>query len=108
VISDSPAMVFAFAVLLPFLLWRCAFHCNIELGADTLTVRNPFNTRVLQLADIVNVESGYSGIEIKLRSGKKRTAWAVQRTNLSLFLGRETRSDRIVAEIRAAAGVASQ
>lgn len=107
VISDFPAMVFVSAALLPFFVWRCAFHCSIELSSDTLVVRNPFTTQVVQLADIVTVESGYSGIEIRLRNGKKRTAWAVQRANLSLLLRRETRSDRIVAEIRAAALVAN-
>jgi len=102
VISDFPLMAVT-SILLPCLLiWRCALHPKIELAEQTLRLTNPFATHELPLREIVGVESGYSGIEIRLRNGRKKTAWAVQRTNVALCLGRPTRSDQVVREIRAA------
>ena len=106
VISDFPLLVIA-SVLLPSLLtWRCAIHPKIEIDGQTLRLTNPFATHVFQLKDIVGVESSYSGIEIRLGNGKKKTAWAAQRTNVAHYLDRPTRSDQIVREIRAAASKA--
>ena len=102
IISNLPLLAGASAVLPAFFVWRCALHPRIELDDRTICVVNPFASHVLRLDEIVAIEPSYSGLEIRVADGGRTTAWAVQRSNFSLFLGQRSRSDRVADEIRAA------
>ncbi len=102
IISNYPLMAAACAVLPAFFVWRCALHPRIELDDRIIRIVNPFASHVLRLNEVVAIEPSYSGLEIRSADGGKTTAWAVQRSNYSLFVGRRTRSDRVADEIRAA------
>lgn len=63
-----------------------------------IIVRNPLRTRLFAWADVTNVSPGYSGLRIEQQSGTV-TAWAVQKTNLSIALNRRTRADDIAKQL---------
>lgn len=99
-ISGAPEIAIAFAVGIPFGLWRCAFVPRIEVDRHALEVVNPFGNVSIPANDVKRVSSGYAGIEIDRRTGRSRLAWAVQQSNFIMILGRKNRSDRVVEAIQ--------
>jgi hypothetical protein len=63
---------------------------------------NPLSKYRVELSDIADVQSGYSGLRIRSHDGGGVIAWAVQKSNVMFWVGnRHTRSDKIAAEILA-------
>lgn len=82
-----------------FLLWRMAISTYVELQHDVLLVRNPFRRLTVSLSDIEGCEPGYWGLRLRLRDKRSIQAMAIQKTNTSAWLGRETEADRICGQI---------
>ncbi len=82
------------------LVWRFAYHPRISITGDDLVVRNPLRTRRIPVAEVTDVQPGYSGLQFSQLSGPNVVGWAVQKTNVAQWLRRETRADRIAAEVR--------
>jgi hypothetical protein len=84
-----------------------AFRPRVCLDHGAVTVVNPLRTWVLPLDQVrPTVTAGYDGVTIVcLEAGQVRTinVWAVQKWNLSSWLGRQTRADRVAKEIATAA-----
>lgn len=80
--------------------WMGVVRVRVELGSEGLVVHNPVRTRRLRLVDIDAVDPAYEGLKLHLKNGQVVTVVAVQRWNVSLWLDRRTRSDRIADEIR--------
>jgi len=87
-------------------LWWFTWHPSITLEADRVVVRNPFGTVTVPLAQIASTSPGYAGLVLRRWDGTAVTAWAVQKTNLATWLHRETRADRVAAQILRAAHTA--
>lgn len=57
-----------------------AFRSRIELDQGRLRVVNPLSSKVLLVADVVEVRPGSTGVEFVLASGRVVSAFAVQCT----------------------------
>jgi hypothetical protein len=98
----AAAMLAAVAAGLIWFSWRP----SLTLLDDRVVVRNPLGTVTVPLRRIVATGPGYTGLVLRLADGRVVTAWAVQKTNLATWLHRETRSDRVAAQILRAAHAA--
>lgn len=101
-IASSDVVSPILGMLVAFGAWRFFVHPSLQLTQNSLIIVNPIRRLEVGLAEIADISSGYSGLEIRLRDGRMLTAWAVQRTNAALVAGRETRSDRIADIIQRA------
>lgn len=79
-------------------LWLVYFRPRVILAVDYLQVVNPFSSTRIELSSIVALEPGWSGLEV-VTAERTYRAWAVQQPNLHSMFGKESRSDRVVAEI---------
>lgn len=71
------------------------FWPRLGVGDDGyVTVRN-VRTRRFLLTDIVRTEATNAGIDLYLRSGRFKTAWAVQKSNFAFMRGWTTRADQV-------------
>lgn len=92
------------AIVVP---WRLAFHPRVILTERAVTVVNPVRKTTIPL-DRVAPHGGaaYTGLKIfGVVDGQVVTvaAWAVQKSNLAVWLSRDTRADRIREAIEQAA-----
>jgi hypothetical protein len=90
----------AFLTMLLFLpptvfFWLFIIRPWIAADSDGVTVRNPLSIRRFRYPDIAAATPGYYGIAIRPRSGRGIVAVAVQKSNLSSWMNRETRADRV-------------
>ncbi|MEV5982593.1 hypothetical protein [Streptomyces sp. NPDC052114] len=85
-----------------------AFATSVAMTDDKLVVRNLGLVDWIPLQDIKAVEGGYSGLTITAHDGRVLRGRAVEEPNYALWLGRRTRSDRVVADIRAASRRAAE
>jgi hypothetical protein len=92
----------AFALLAPVGFWLFALRPYVELTPVALVVQNPIRRWRLPLSDIRSVEGGYSGLQIEMKDGRQIGAWAVQRSNAAMWIGRSTRSDGVLRSIQQA------
>ena len=76
---------------------RYARRVRLIAGPDGLLVVNVFKERRLGWSEIESAIPGYHGISIQLHDGTTVVAGAVQKANLTEWLGRRTRAD-VVAE----------
>ena len=85
-----------------------ALRPSITLTDSELVVRNKFRTYRIDLRTIARVDAGYHGIAVQTRHGQVVHGWAVQKSNLARWLGRQTRADLVVEaiekELKAGAG----
>ena len=88
------------ALGIPILI--AAFKPRISVTPTAVVIVNPLRRTRVKLDDIANVEPGWGGIAISTIDGATIMAWAVQRSNVSLWLHRKTRADAVAAAIRAA------
>jgi hypothetical protein len=79
---------------------------SLQVTPTTVSVRNMFVTRKRELVEIVKVYGTYNGLVIKSANRRRMTAWAVPKYNISVWLKRESRSDRVAAEILRRAKIA--
>lgn len=92
----------AWIALHAVVVWRLAFYPRIVITHEVLEVWNPILRYRVALIDIEDCDSGYQGIEIRRRSGRNFSAWAVQRSNFMWLIRRKVRSDHVVARINEA------
>ena len=74
------------------------FYVRLILSEDAVIIRN-IRTQTIRYADIESVEPMYEGLVVKA-NGRRHVALAIQRWNISLFLRRRTRADRIADEVQ--------
>ncbi|MET0491724.1 MAG: PH domain-containing protein [Actinoplanes sp.] len=94
-------------VIFPFLVglmlwWLSTIRPALTLTGEEVIVRNPVRTTRVPLADIAEVRPGRRGVTIRTTDDRKVSAWAVQRSNLARWTGRDTRADQVTEAIRAA------
>ena len=70
-----------------------AHRSRVTCTPNELVIVNLLRERRLNWGAIATAESGYWGVVIRLKNGRRVTATAVQKSNLSELLGRRTRSD---------------
>jgi hypothetical protein len=100
-------MAVAWCLFVGAVCWVMAFRPRVMLSSDTLVIVNPIGRRRIALADIKAVEPGYNGMVVTLRNGRTRTAWAVQKANISWPFRRQTRADQVAAAVGIAAGLSA-
>ncbi|WP_345365904.1 hypothetical protein [Actinoallomurus liliacearum] len=95
----------ALLVLPCFVVWLwCAFlRPSIGLTSTELVLRNKYRTERVELRTIQAVVPSSGGLVIVVDGRPACTGWAVQKSNLALWLNREGRADRIAEQIRQAA-----
>jgi hypothetical protein len=76
-------------------LYLAVFRIRVVVTTDQLHIYNPFRTRVVSLGDIDRVEQEYEGMKLRLKNGKAITVTAIQKWNVSVWLGRTTRADQV-------------
>lgn len=81
--------------------YTSALRPSITLTNSELVIRNKFRTYRIDLNTIVRVDAGYHGVGVQTRHGQVH-GWAVQKSNLARWLGRETRADLVVEAIEKA------
>ncbi len=86
--------------------WFAAFRPSVTLAGETLVVRNRWRTCRVPLSSVEAVEPGYSGLTVVVDGRVAAVAWAVQKSNIAMGLGRSTRADRVAEHIREAARAA--
>ncbi len=79
---------------------RYAFRARVTATDDALLVVGCFSERRIPWSDVVGADPGYSGITVHLRDGSSVVAAAVQKANLSVWLGHRTRADAVAGFIR--------
>lgn len=82
-----------------------SFATSLAITEDRLIVRNLGLLDWMPLQEIKSVEAGYGGLTITAHDGRVLRARAVEKPNYAQWLGRRTRADRVVEEIRFAAGL---
>jgi hypothetical protein len=95
-------IVIAGSILMP---WLLAFRPSVRLDSTTVTIVNPGKTTRIPLQSARVGGPGYDGVQIVWLDGNRMRitdAWAVQKSNLSTWRGRQTRADRCAAVIAAA------
>ncbi|WP_149825830.1 hypothetical protein [Streptomyces tailanensis] len=80
-----------------------SFWTSLTLTDHEVIIRNLGWTRTAPLATVTRAQAGYSGIEIETSESRHMTAMAVQKANLSVWLGRRTRADEVAEAIQEAA-----
>jgi hypothetical protein len=80
---------------------RVLVYPRLILGGEVITVVNPIVTRHVKWTDIdaFDITTSYSGLAIHLTDGSTLIAMAVTKSNLMMWLRRQTRADEIVAEL---------
>jgi hypothetical protein len=83
--------------------WLFAGRPRLTLRADRLVVQNPVRRYDIAMSAVLGARAGYCGIIIDVRPNRTVVAWAVQKSNLSGWLGRKTCADEVAARVMAAA-----
>lgn len=98
---DAPERILGgtLIVLAAYVWWLLVYRLQLRVTPSQLIVRNVFRTREVALEDIKDVRPAYEGTKVHLTNGKHVTVLALQRWNVSLWLDRETRADRVAEEI---------
>lgn len=107
-VGNEPSVVLLWVAFAAIMIgaWRWAFVPFIALTDTGVVIQNRLLRATVAYADIAAVQPGYSGLTITRRSGGSVTAWAVQKTNMKRWQGREdTRADQVAGAIRARAGL---
>jgi len=91
------------AVLAAAVVYSAVLRPRVVLAGARLHVVNPWRSITIRWDDVLDANAGFGGVSIMLRSGAVVTAWAVQKSNLSGWVGRTTRADELAAAIRARA-----
>jgi hypothetical protein len=76
-------------------LWRYALVPFVAVSREALIVRNPLVKRRIPWSEIASCVPSYYGLQIGTHNGRTVTAVAIPKGNLSLWLNRLTRPDRI-------------
>lgn len=87
-----------------WIVWMVSARIVLAIGRDRVLIRNPLRTHVVELSAIADVKPQYEGLRIDTVDGRSIIAVAVQHWNISLFLKRRTRADRITELIQQRAG----
>ena len=77
-----------------------AVRARIVATDDVLLLVGCLSERRIPWVDVVGADPGYFGMTVYLRNGSSVVAGAVQKTNLSSWLGRRTRADAVAEFIR--------
>ncbi|WP_158289854.1 PH domain-containing protein [Micromonospora sp. S4605] len=93
----APLAIAAPYGLIGFAMWRRIFHPRLSAGPEGLILRGPWRTIRVPWSAVVRCDAGYHGITITCADGSRVVAPAPQRSNLSRWLGRETRADVVAA-----------
>lgn len=78
------------------IVWLMTFRTIVAVGRDAMVIRNPLRTFVVELDDIATLTPEYEGLVVRTSQGKKMTAVAIQRWNLTLFFRRRSRAEDAV------------
>lgn len=93
-------------VAAPLAVWLLAYRPRIILSDTTVTVVNPLRTTIIRLDHLAPASgAGYGGVRIMYVADghiNRVNAWSVQKSNLSVWLSRDTRADRVSRAIAAA------
>lgn len=92
--SNLPGAIVVVGVVSLF-SWRGVLAPYIEVTKAALVVRNPLRRWVIPWEEIVDVRPGYSGLTIQRVTKSPIVAWAVQKMNISVWLGWRTRADDV-------------
>jgi hypothetical protein len=79
---------------------RYALRARIVAMDEALVVVGCLSRREIPWSEVVGADPGYSGITVHLRDGSSVVAGAVQKANVSVWLGRPTRADEVAGFIR--------
>jgi PH (Pleckstrin Homology) domain-containing protein len=95
-------------VIFPFLVglliwWLATIRPALTLTGTEVIVRNPIRIIRMPLGDVTGVRPGRRGVTICVADDCKVAAWAVQKSLLARWTGRDTRADQVSEAIRAAA-----
>ncbi|WP_433178400.1 hypothetical protein [Actinoallomurus sp. CA-150999] len=93
-------------LLFPFFagwLWWIAFRPSISLTSTELVLRNKRGTERVDLRTIESVMPSSEGLVVFVGGRPAYVGWAVQKSNLALWLGRPGRADEVAEQIRQAA-----
>ena len=86
-------------LLILLTVWRWYLLPYIGLAHDALVVQGAFVQRSARYADIRDARPGMYGLRIETTGEGSMRAWAVQKSQLSEWRGRDTLADIIAAEI---------
>ena len=94
-------------VIFPFLVglmlwWLATIRPALTLSETEVIVRNPIRIIRVPLADVTDARPGRRGVTICVADDCKVAAWAVQKSGLARWTGRDTRADQVAEAIRAA------
>lgn len=93
----APLAIGATYGVMGFVMWRRIFHPRLSAGPEGLVLRHPWRTVRVPWSAVVRCDPGYYGITITCADGSRVVAPAPQKSNLSRWLGRETRADAAAA-----------
>lgn len=79
---------------------------RVVCASDAVEVVGLVTRRRIGWHEVVGATPGYWGLQIDLRDGSVVIAGAVQKANVSVWLGRRTRSDELAELIASRAGTA--
>jgi hypothetical protein len=68
---------------------------SVEATERGIAIRNPIGHREIPWSDVVDVSTSIWGLRISLADGSTSVAWAVQKSNWSIWNNRRTRADHV-------------
>lgn len=83
---------------------RYAFRARVELTEAELVIITTLSARRIPWAAVETALPEYSGVRVYLKDGRSIVAGAVQKSNVSKWLGRTTRADDLADEISLRSG----
>jgi hypothetical protein len=107
--AGALAVVWSFVVISLSLMMYSILRPKLVLADDKITVVKLFGAARVDWGDVAGVVSGYWGLTIILRDSRRvRAQFILAKPNYSLWLGRETRADKVAKWIVDLAGVDRQ
>ena len=79
--------------------WRWAFVPRITLTPDAVEVVNWLSRTRLPYGEIAAARVAFNGITMTTRDGARRRAWAIQKSTILQWAGKQTVGDEVVAAI---------
>lgn len=87
-------------VLVALCAYRGAVTPSLVAGGDGIVVHNPLRRTELPWAMVAEISPSAAGVRIRRTDGRTLTAWAVQKSNWSIWTNRWTRADEVAKDLR--------
>jgi hypothetical protein len=99
VVAAGAAILWILAIAVMFSTWRWFLVPYVALRSEHLEVQGAFSLRSVGYDSIRSVTPGPMGLQVETAKEGSIVIWAIQKSRVSQRMHRDTRADRVAAEI---------